>query len=357
MTLAVRAAVPWREEVGAALRTHAVLGLLVLAHLAVALLVAAQVGAAERISLWLYGSRFNVMTLVFGAGFLMAQVLRVVLIVRPARPIAAIAGVFRSHWLTRSRLLGAVPAIFLLSVFSSVFTSVKAMIPLLHPYDWDPALALLDTAVHFGAAPWRLLQPVLGHPMITGLVSVAYGLWLVVLAGCLFWQVFAERDRRLRMQFLMAYVVCFAVLGNLAAALFASGGPCYYGRFVAGADPFAPLMEYLLLADRHVPLGWSLLSQDMLWNSYTSGSLELGSGISAMPSMHVSGATLCALLGWRADRRLGAVLAAYAGIILAGSVHLAWHYAIDGYVAIAGTCAIWWAVGAALPQDRIQHVA
>lgn len=343
----------WLTEAREALRGHAELGAVVLVYLLAALLVGVAFGATGRISPWLYGSRFNVMTLVFGIGFLLAYAGYIVVVLRPSRPIETIARMLRSQYLTRRRLFNAVPAIFLLSVFTSVFTSMKAMIPLLHAYDWDATLAAWDMSVHFGMAPWRLLQPVLGYPIVTGIISVAYGLWLVVLAGCLFWQTFAESDRRLRTQFLVTYVVCFGLLGTLAATWLASGGPCFYGRLVAGADPFAPLMQYLHRADQEVPLGWSFVSQDMLWDSYITGRLEPGSGISAMPSLHVGGATLCALLGWRVDARLGWALAAYAGVIMLGSVHLAWHYAIDGYVACLGTLAIWWLVGVALRRSAI----
>jgi membrane-associated phospholipid phosphatase len=89
----------------------------------------------------------------------------------------------------------------------------------------------------------------------------------------------------------------------------------------------------------------------VLWDSYITGRLDPGSGISAMPSLHVGGATLCALLGWRTDRRLGWMFIVYAGIIMIGSVHLGWHYAIDGYVAGLATVAIWGAVGAILRRS------
>ena len=54
---------------------------------------------------------------------------------------------------------------------------------------------------------------------------------------------------------------------------------------------------------------------------------------------------LIALTAWEADRRLGYAAIIYAILILVGSVHLGWHYAIDGYVSIAGMLAIWGAVG------------
>jgi membrane-associated phospholipid phosphatase len=36
---------------------------------------------------------------------------------------------------------------------------------------------------------------------------------------------------------------------------------------------------------------------------------------------------------------------AYAAVIMLGSVHLAWHYAIDGYAGIAIAFACWWVAG------------
>ena len=53
-----------------------------------------------------------------------------------------------------------------------------------------------------------------------------------------------------------------------------------------------------------------------------------------MPSMHVAGAMLFALLGWRTHRLLGIVLSINVTLILIATVHLAWHYALDGYIAV-----------------------
>jgi hypothetical protein len=56
-------------------------------------------------------------------------------------------------------------------------------------------------------------------------------------------------------------------------------------------------------------------------------------------------AVLFALVGWRTSRTLGIVLTAYAAAILIGSVHLGWHYAIDGYFGAALVITLWWAAG------------
>ena len=56
---------------------------------------------------------------------------------------------------------------------------------------------------------------------------------------------------------------------------------------------------------------------------------------------NLSIAVLLALVGWRANRSLGIFLWLHALAIFIGSVHLGWHYAVDGYASIIGTIAIW----------------
>jgi hypothetical protein len=46
------------------------------------------------------------------------------------------------------------------------------------------------------------------------------------------------------------------------------------------------------------------------------------------------------------------VLSLYAGVVLVGSVHLGWHYAVDGYLSIVGALAIWVGVGAVQARAR-----
>jgi hypothetical protein len=38
-------------------------------------------------------------------------------------------------------------------------------------------------------------------------------------------------------------------------------------------------------------------------------------------------------------------MAAYAALIFVASIALAWHYAVDGLIGVAGACAIWWIAG------------
>jgi membrane-associated phospholipid phosphatase len=114
-------------------------------------------------------------------------------------------------------------------------------------------------------------------------------------------------------------------------------------------DPYAPLMGYL--ADvSHVQPIFAVEAQNILWHAYTMRTVIVGAGMSAMPSMHVAIAVLFPLVCWRVQRWLGIVAAIYAVVVLITSVHLAWHYAVDGYVGAAGMIVIWWIVGRVLAR-------
>lgn len=100
---------------------------------------------------------------------------------------------------------------------------------------------------------------------------------------------------------------------------------------------------------------WSLNTQDMLWQSYALISSEFASGISAMPSMHVSMATLMALATYSLKKWVGLIFWLYMVVIMVGSVHLGWHYALDGYVGALMTIAIWIMVNKLLPKKSKQY--
>ena len=214
----------------------------------------------------------------------------------------------------------------------------------MNPYSWDPFFAKIDKIVHGGYQAWQLWQPILGYPTITYIINFIYNLWFFIMLAILYWQAFSLRDWKLSKQFYISFVIAWAFLGTGLATLFSSAGPCYYDKIVINSNTYQPLLNYLNKVNESFPI-WALDTQKMLWNNYVSDKIGLGGGISAMPSMHVSSSLLFALLGWRIHRVLGAILTIFTAIIMIGSVHLAWHYAIDGYVSIFLTLLIWYAVG------------
>jgi len=201
-----------------------------------------------------------------------------------------------------------------------------------------------------------LLQPLLGSPLVTRWIDWAYGpLWFWLLLIMQFWQTFSLHAERTR--FLVTFVLSWALLGTVMATFFASVGPAYYGAVVAGSDPYAPMLAYLNSAAESVPV-LALQAQADLWQHFVAGEVNLAAGISAMPSMHLSVGTLLVLATWRLGPIARSLSCLYLAILLVGSVHLAWHYAVDGYVAIMGTWAIWSAVGFSLDwRDRRARIS
>lgn len=263
----------------------------------------------------------------------------VMLVRRPARLLAYLGAELKAY-LTRERLLYALPALLMLPLFTGSFTIFKAAIPLLQPQLWDSQLAAADAYVHGGVQPWQWLQPVLGHPIVTAIINYNYHLWFFVLFGMVYWITLAKEHARLRMQVLLSFVLTWILLGNVLATVLASVGPCYYGLVQAGADPFAGLMHYLRAADRDISV-WALTMQDLLWASREGRLGTSALGISAMPSMHVASSVQLAMLGWALHRRAGIALTVFAVLIMLGSVHLGWHYAIDGYLGAIGGWLVW----------------
>lgn len=329
----------------ATLRAHKLYLGIVLAYSLACVAAAAAAGALKVVSMSFYAAPLVLLIALFLGATVIGHAVWMAVAVRPEGSLfAAIGRDLRTRFLGADRIAGFLAAVVLAPLFFSTFGSFKRMIPLLNPFSWDPAFMAWDKWLHGGEHVWRLMQPLLGAPLVTSAVSFTYNLWFFVLILTFIWQAFSRRDPALRMQFFLAFLLAWIMIGTVAATVFSSAGPVYYGRVTGLADPYAPLMAYLAAAGEHYPV-WSLAVQDMLWESYQAGGRMLGSGISAMPSMHVAMAVLMALLGWRTSRAFGIAYTAFAVLIQIGSVHLGWHYAIDGYLAAAMMIAVWWGVG------------
>ena len=237
------------------------------------------------------------------------------------------------------RVLNFLMFVIVIALFQKAALDLKANIPAIKPFSWDETFMHLDRVLHYGTDPWRLLQPVMGHPLVTFLANFAYNFWFFLMTGAWFLLASAKRHSLLKNQFLAAFMLAWAIGGGIMALAFSSAGPVYYGRLGLGGDPFAPLMSYLYMVKAHYPL-WALDVQEMLWRQFTSADADFD-GISAFPSMHNATAALLALAAWRVNRKLGIFMTAFAAVILPASVHLGWHYAVDGYAGIAIAIVCW----------------
>ncbi|HSM96401.1 MAG TPA: phosphatase PAP2 family protein [Rhizomicrobium sp.] len=266
----------------------------------------------------------------------------------PDSPLTRLFRRMRDRLLAHDRPGNIFHSLLVLTPLTISFSALKLQIPAIHPFAWDKTFMQWDRMLGMGRLPWEILQPWLGHTWITAGLNFAYDAWFLLMFSVLFSQAFAARGSALRTQFLLAFSFAWFIAGNVLATIFSSAGPCFYGLLKVGPDPYAAQLSYLHAVAAHLP-AWTVEMQDttvqnILWTSYISHTDGFG-GISAMPSMHLVSSTLLALVAWRIDRKLGAAFAIFLVLIFLGSIHLAWHYAVDGLFGIALAALFWAAAG------------
>ncbi|MEP2234618.1 MAG: phosphatase PAP2 family protein [Alteripontixanthobacter sp.] len=255
---------------------------------------------------------------------------------RPREPIAHLRSMLSDH---RIQIAGGLPLLGLLVLLMPFFSQMKAAIPLFNTYSWDADFIAWDRAIFGGRDAWEILQPVLGYPVITALLGLLYQMWFLLLFIGTLWFAFARRAAPVRRQFFLTYVLAWTIVGGAMATWLASVGPCFLEPLVGDAT-FAAQMDYLREANEQVPV-MPLQVQQMLLDWHMADAGGLGSGITAMPSMHVAICVLFWLAMRRVSRRLAAVFLAFLVAIWIGSVHLAYHYAVDGLVSLIAIIALW----------------
>ena len=219
-------------------------------------------------------------------------------------------------------------------MFLGSFGTLKSLIPLLHPFAFDGTFSDLDRLI-FGTDPWRLTHAIIG-PIGTRVVDVIYGLWFAAWGfAVVFFGSFAAEEWRRR--FLISFLIVWIVEGVILATLLSSAGPCFLGLI---GSPYAARYAGLFPIDAPAAAG----AQAMLAQSYRSGNVGAFLGISAMPSVHVGVAALLVLAARPYGRWWTAAAVLFWASILFGSVHLGWHYFVDGLLATVVTAVIWIAV-------------
>lgn len=322
------------------------LALMILAYLGLGWLASRDAGAASHFHPIMYLDSAAFFGYVLAKLYLFVFALRLFILAvhrKPPNLRAFFWDELKAGPLNRERWLRAIPVFATMIVMLSVFTSLKILMPIQHPFAWDERLLALDRHLHFGIDPWRILDPLFGRPLPTFAINLIYNIWLPLLFIVLYWQLFSLRAPRVRMQFFIAFVLTWAIAGSLLAAVFSSAGPCFLERLNGNAH-FAPLMDRLAGANAHFDI-MALRTQDGLWQSYEANRAALGGGISAMPSVHVATALLYLLLALRLKSPWWPLAALFLAAIMIGSVHLGWHYAADGYAAIAVTLPLWFLAG------------
>ncbi|HEY4201495.1 MAG TPA: phosphatase PAP2 family protein [Devosiaceae bacterium] len=261
-------------------------------------------------------------------GLCMASLIR-----RPRAPVSFIIDVLRD------RLLWLILVVAIFCVGMAAFTTIKIAIPHLVPFYADRWLADIDGLLVPGG------PGLLAHALVPGWAAYSlaflYGpIWFLGWFGLLGF-VALNGDKRLRGRYFWSMALLLCVVGTVLAVLLSSVGPVFYDRIYA-SDRFGDLMQ--LLANSSVG---SYMHDETayLYDNYVSNGHGMGTGISAMPSVHIAVVTLNAWMLSSLNRWVGAVAWGYVAAIVLGSVYLGWHYLADGAVSLFAVSLIWWLTG------------
>ena len=288
--------------------------------------------------------------LAYTFGLLFATMMRFAFLAARGLVPSAAAAADRLFGVTRSRLREIVPVLAAFPFVLAAYTTIKTSLADLGPFAWDATFAEIDNALHFGNDPWRLVNPLLADRTASEAVQFVYSAWGGVMVFSLLLAGLWEPERRRRLRFYATYFLMWPLIGNLLAWIFYSAGPVYLSAIDPTYRRFNALNAFV------ASVGGGTFSahafQQYLWTAYVAGQSWFATGISAFPSMHVALAALLLLAAWGRNRVAGAATALFLLAILVGSVHLGWHYAVDGYAAIAFTSAIWFGVGRYIDRAR-----
>jgi hypothetical protein len=237
--------------------------------------------------------------------------------------------------ITIKRLGGFIIVFATIPLFLGVFSNIKQSIPLVYPFTWDRFFMKLDRVLHGGHHPWILLQPFLGYPAVTKAIDYFYvsGFYLYLLS-CYGWDGAINGGSEPSSSKLRPGLDNYR--NGFSNPLFFRGPMLLFGCN-RRANPWTVDVVSRLHSQN------DFLMQGSIKKAYGNPTRKHQPAIwrnLCMLSVHVATAVLFALAGWvqTAPRHR---LTGYALVIQIGSVHLGWHYAVDGYFSAMLTYLIW----------------
>lgn len=229
------------------------------------------------------------------------------------------------EWAKSTEFRSAAIGVSLASTNLTAFLWMKRGLNIAVPFTKDEVLADIDHMIFFGRDPWTYLS------WLDNSVSaiIYHPFWLLVLLATLL-LVFSSPPSKERNALILTYFLMWSVAGPLIHTLLPAAGPLFFENLGLG-DRFSGLGK----------TGGTKFTADYLWQSYESGASRYGSGISAVPSMHVTTACWITLVFYRMDRSYFVPALLFCLTIFTLSVALGWHYAVDGLIGGTVTLSIW----------------
>jgi hypothetical protein len=247
-----------------------------------------------------------------------------------------------SYWgnfaVERHRTILFVSSTMLLTGFNMItFMWIKPLLNYLVPFWADPYLASIDHAI-FRTDPWRLLSWLNDWPLALFYHRAWFALMILTLLMVLWAQPSKEKS-----SVMITYFCLWSLFGPIIHVCFPAAGPIFYARMGYGTA-----FSGLVSAPETTQLA------DYLWRIYSGATFGSGSGISAMPSLHIATTVWMVLAVYLFARRWLIPMALAAILIFLLSVSLGWHYAIDGIIGGGGAVAIWYVARLLLSRDSDQ---
>jgi hypothetical protein len=254
----------------------------------------------------------------------------------------------RERW-AGARFLTVLMPFCCLALVIATYNVFKALLLPSAGFWFGRYISVGDRAI-FGIDAWQLTHRFLPSPWFTQTIDLLYHGWFLPMVVGVTLCSFANPRSLLGWRYLTSYLLLWTVQGSLIAYLLPAAGPALHAAMTQGPSRFHALTAMLATQNSYLvahgaPGLTSIGLQHGLIALFGSPVVTLGGGISAMPSMHNAMAVLFACGAWSLRRWLGIVTSAYALLIWIGSVHLGWHYALDGIVACVLTVATWIGVG------------
>ena len=236
-------------------------------------------------------------------------------------------------------ILRFLPGMYYVFLLQRVYISLKSAIPEIKPFEWDLTFLAWDRAILGGQDAWQVTHAIFSGAHATQVIDELYILWIYILFAGVFVAALQRLDDPRRTAYLVATGLCWSIAGSLAAIYFSSAGPAYVERLFGDAT-YAPMMARLEEINKTNELS-ALQVIDRLWKGYAGIDGVRPVGISAFPSMHLCMATLNAAYAFRFGRMWGWAMTLFVAATLVGSVHLGWHYLVDGIAGIAFGLLLW----------------
>ena len=310
----------------------------------------------EILAIWLiYLSGAYALWAIFGMFVLIGMLLTQMELGQASPPLGQwLKSLIMERW-ERDRGLSLIALPFLLATLISAFNAFKQFILVKSTFRFDALFEQWDHILFLGHDPWQVTHALFGSLAATSFLDHVYHAWFSLMPlGVLLcaWQ--SKSTWRLRTQFLLSYIGVWILLGSILAWFLPAAGPVFVPALVGPSPTYSDLHAALMQTDAHNSLE-SIALQQMLLGSHTQTKMAMGVGISAMPSVHNALAILYCLTTFAINRKLGILFGLYAFAIWIGSIHLGWHYAVDGVASLILMIGLWKLTG--LVAERLDKQA